>query len=72
MAPERFLFMDQRRQTQREALRRMSPAQKLSVMTSLIGQAYRLKEAWIRATETDLSEEELHRRLLQAMAGDGS
>ena len=53
-----------------EALRRMSAAQKLAVMTSLIREAYRLKEAWLRASEPELSEEELRKRVLEAMAGD--
>ena len=53
-----------------EALRRMSAAEKLAVMTSLIREAYRLKRAWIRHCEPGLSEEELHRRVLEAMGGD--
>jgi hypothetical protein len=53
-----------------EALRRMSPARKLAVMTSLIREAYRLKRAWIRLNEPGLSEQDLHRRVLEAVAGD--
>ena len=53
-----------------EALRRMSAAQKLAVMTSLIREAYRLKGAWLRVSEPELSEEELRKRVLEAMAGD--
>ena len=53
-----------------EALRRMSAAQKLAVMTSLIRQAYRLKRAWIRLSEPELSEQDLQRRVLEAIAGD--
>jgi len=53
-----------------DALRRMSAAQKLAVMTSLIREAYRLKRAWIRLNEPGLSEQELRKKLLEAMAGD--
>jgi hypothetical protein len=53
-----------------EALRRMSAAQKLAVMTSLIREAYRLKRAWIRLSEPGLSEVDLRRKVLEAMAGD--
>jgi hypothetical protein len=53
-----------------EALRRMSAAQKLAVMTSLIREAYRLKGAWIRLNEPGLSEEELRKRVSEAMASD--
>ena len=53
-----------------EVLRRMSAAQKLAVMTSLIREAYRLKRAWIRLTEPELSEQDLHHRVLEAVAGD--
>ena len=53
-----------------EVLRRMSAAQKLAVMTSLIREAYRLKRAWIRLNEPELSEQELHQKVLEAVAGD--
>jgi hypothetical protein len=53
-----------------EVLRRMSAAEKLAVMTSLIREAYRLKGAWIRLTEPELSEEELRKRVLEEVAGD--
>lgn len=55
-----------------DALRRMSPAEKLAVMTALIREAFRLKVAWIRATEPDLSEAEVQGRLLELMSGDRS
>jgi hypothetical protein len=55
-----------------ETLRRMSAAEKLAVMTSLIREAYRLKSAWIRLNEPGLSEQELRKRVLEAMAGDRS
>ncbi len=64
--------MDDQRRSEREALRRMSPAEKLSVMTSLIRGAYRLKAAWIRMTEPDLSEEEVQGRVLESMSRDRS
>ncbi|MCJ7627445.1 MAG: hypothetical protein MUO50_03555 [Longimicrobiales bacterium] len=64
--------MDEQRRIEREALRRMSPAEKLSVMTSLVRAAYRLKAGWIRTTEPDLSEEEVQSRLLESMSGDRS
>ena len=55
-----------------EALRLMSPAEKLAVMTSLIREAYRLKAAWIRHTNPHLSEEEVQARLRELMSGDRS
>ena len=64
--------MDDRHRYEREVLRRMSAAEKLSVMTSMIREAYRLKAAWIRATEPSLSEEEVEARLLEWMSGDRS
>ena len=73
MLPARFRqrlnSMNDQRHYEREALRRMSPAEKLSVMTSLIQEAYRLRAAWIRTTEPDLSEEEVQGRLLESMSG---
>jgi len=53
-----------------EALRRMSAAEKLAVMTSLIRKACRLKGAWIRLNHPEFSKEELRTRVLEAMAGD--
>jgi hypothetical protein len=53
-----------------EVLRRMSAAEKLAVMTSLIREAYRLKGAWLRMSEPELSEEELRNRVREAMADD--
>ena len=52
-----------------DILRRMSPAEKLAVMTSLIREAYRLKRASILLFEPGLSEEGLGRRVREAMAG---
>jgi hypothetical protein len=64
--------MDEQRQFEREVLRRMSPAEKLSVMTSLIRLAYRLRASWIRTRHPDLSEEEVRRQLRESMSGDRS
>ena len=62
--------MEEHSSMETEALRRMSAAEKLAVMTSLIREAYRLKGAWIRLNEPGLSEQELRKRVLEAMAGD--
>ena len=62
--------MEEHTSMETEALRRMSAAEKLAVMTSLIREAFRLKGAWLRVSEPELSEEELQRRILEAMAGD--
>lgn len=51
-------------------LREMSPARKLSVMNSLIRQAFRLKMAAIRASDPDLSETQLLEQLREAWSGD--
>lgn len=51
-----------------EALRRMSPAQKLAVMHALIRQAYELKAAAVRARWPDLSDAEVRERT-RALAG---
>lgn len=59
----------QEREHDTEVLRRMTPAQKLEVMTSLIRQAYALKTAGIRATHPDLPEREVMARA-KAMVGD--
>jgi hypothetical protein len=64
--------MEEHTSLETETLRRMSAAQKLAVMNSLIREAYRLKGAWLRESEPELSEEELRRRILEAMAGDRS
>jgi hypothetical protein len=48
----------------------MSAAEKLAVMKSLIREAYRLKGAWIRLNEPELSEEEVRKRVLEVVAGD--
>jgi len=54
------------------ALRRMTPAQKVAVMTALIRQAYELKAAGIRASRPDLSEEEVRARASALVGGDRS
>jgi len=72
LGPVRFEIepMEKHTPSETETLRRMSAAQKLAVMTSLIREAYRLKRAWIRLNHPDLSEEELRARVLEAVAGD--
>lgn len=50
-----------------ELLRAMTPARKLAVMNSLIGQAWDLRAAGLRITQPELSEDEvriLARRLV--------
>lgn len=53
-----------------EVLRRLSPARKLAVMTSLIEQAWSLKAAMIRLRHPDLAPAEVTRRARQAVAGE--
>lgn len=53
-----------------DALRRMSPAQKLAVMHALIRQAFELKAAFVRARWPDLSEAEVRDRTRALVAGD--
>lgn len=55
-----------------EALRRMTPAERLSVMRALIRQAYTLKAAGIRATQPELSEEQVWARVREIMGRDRS
>lgn len=64
--------MEDQLRIETETLRRMSPAQKVAVMTSLIREAYRLKAAWIRSNEPGISEEEIQLRLSEWMSGDRS
>jgi hypothetical protein len=54
------------------ALRRMTPAQKLAVMGSLIRQAYELKAAGIRAGQPHLSDDEVRSRARALVGGDRS
>ena len=53
-----------------QILRRMTPAEKLAVMTGLIRQAYELKAAAIRARWPELSEADVHARTRTLVAGD--
>ena len=53
-----------------DALRRMTPAQKLEVMHALIRQAYQLKAAGIRAGRPHLSEEEVWAQARALVGGD--
>jgi hypothetical protein len=53
-----------------EILRRMTPAKKLAVMTTLIRQAYQLKAAAVRARWPELPPEEVWARARALVAGD--
>jgi hypothetical protein len=53
-----------------DALRHMSPAQKLAVMHALIRQAFELKAAAVRDRWPDLSEPEVRERTRALVAGD--
>jgi len=64
--------MDAQSQQEMESLRRMSPARKLAVMTALIREAYRLKAAWIRMVEPELSKEEVRARVRDLIGNDRS
>jgi len=64
--------MDDRRQQEMELLRRMPPAKKLAVMTALVREAYRLKAAWIRMLEPELSKEEVQARVRELIGYDRS
>jgi hypothetical protein len=52
-----------------ELLRALSPATKIAVMNGLIRQAYALKEAWVRASEPDLSDDAVRARVRELVAG---
>jgi hypothetical protein len=58
-------------QQETDALRRMSPEQKLNVMRVLIRQAWELKAAVIRARQPELSEAEVRARAWELVGGDG-
>lgn len=64
--------MDDHHLEEIEALRRLSPARKLAVLTGLIRETYRLKTAWLRMTEPALSEEEIVEKARQVVAGGGT
>jgi hypothetical protein len=57
-------------QQETDALRRMSPEQKLNVMRVLIRQAWELKAAVIRARHPELSEAEVRARAWELVGGD--
>jgi len=59
-------FLDQ----ETDALRHMTPAQKLTVMHSLIRQAYELKAAALRARWPDMPEREVLARARTLVGGD--
>jgi len=54
-----------------EALRRMTAAEKLRVMTTLIQQAYTLTAAALRTQWPDWSEAEVQDRTRAVVGGDG-
>lgn len=53
-----------------ELLRRMSPAEKLGVMDSLIRQAYELKAAALRSMRPDWTEEEIEAETRRSVGGE--
>lgn len=53
-----------------DILRRMSPEQKLTVMHTLIRQAWELKAAAIRVRQPDLAEPAVHARAWELVGGD--
>lgn len=53
-----------------EALRRMTPAQKLAVMHALIRQAYELKAAALRALWPEMAEDEVRAQARRMVGGD--
>ncbi len=53
-----------------EAVRRMSPAEKLAVVHALIRQAFELKAAAVRARHPDLPEPEVRARAWEMVGGD--
>jgi hypothetical protein len=53
-----------------EIVRRMTPARKLAVLTSLIRQAWELKAGGIRTLRPDLCEEEVQARARAMVGGD--
>jgi hypothetical protein len=57
-------------QQETDALRRMSPEQKLNVMRVLIRQAWELKAAVIRARQPELSETEIRALAWELVGGD--
>lgn len=58
------------REKEYERLRRMTPAQKLAVMRSLIRQGYELKAAGIRARSPELSEREVREEVREIISRD--
>jgi RNA:NAD 2'-phosphotransferase (TPT1/KptA family) len=55
-----------------EAVRALTPEQKLAVAESLIAQAWELKEAWIRARHPERSEEEVRTLARRAVGAPAS
>ncbi len=65
----RQLLIMEALQQDTDSLRRMSPEQKLTVMHSLIRQAWALKAAAIRARQPELSEAEVRARAWELVGG---
>lgn len=70
--PAEIEKMDDQPQQEMELLRCMPPAKKLAVMTALIREAFRLKAAWIRMLEPELSREEVQARVRDWIGNDRS
>ena len=61
--------MDESQRVEEELLRRLSPAEKIAIMNALIRQARALKEAWVRATHPELSDEAVRAKVAELMGG---
>ncbi|HKK27508.1 MAG TPA: hypothetical protein VKB18_05470 [Gemmatimonadota bacterium] len=53
-----------------EILRRMTPAEKIAVMNSLVRQAYALAAAGVRLRDPDLPEDQVEAEARALVAGD--
>ena len=60
------------RQRDVEAVRALTPEQKIAVAEGLIAQAWELKEAWIRAHHPELSEDEVRTLARRVVGAPGS
>lgn len=58
------------RDQETDLLRRMTPAQKLAVMQTLVRQAYELKAAALRARWPQMSEQEVWSKTRSLVGGD--
>lgn len=57
------------KQTDRQAVARLTPEAKLQVLSGMIQQAWVLKEAWLRVRDPDAPAEEIRRRA-RSLVGD--